>query len=154
MFSIYLPHVFTHFDEDFIRFILQYKHVIGIIYRVDIVPKNKNYNNVFVYFQSINSHLSHVSRFIKRIISQEKVTLTYKNSNYWIILQNTSSNNKSQKKRINIQNNLNHYSCFNEFYMKNNKFFSDLVNNKKIIKNKHIDFVKNIDNFCPNIAFI
>jgi len=129
MFSFYLPYVFPNVDTQFIINVCQYKHNIGNVSHVDIVSKQSTHNTAYVHFESINSHLSHVRRLFERLNNGETCTLNYQGKYYWNILKDLSKGklvSKSERKnRLNI--------CSPEatsytMTMKDNRFFSNLVN--------------------------
>lgn len=151
MFRLYLPHVFPQFDAKFITYVFQFKHNIGNVSGVDIVSKHKSHNSVYVRFESINDHLSHVRRLFERINSNEKVSINYQGKYYWNILKDTSSGKnftQCERKECIVLNDFS--SSHSHFSMKNNMFFSDLVKNNGLLQHKRLDFIKQHDSFNAN----
>lgn len=128
MLSLYLPHVFPHLDETFIRRILEEDHHLGKVSRVDIVMKTPNKNSVYVHFDSWNdAQFAHVLRFKERIEKGDCVPLVYQGKYYWNVLKDTSkgknfiSGDRIESLDLKLDSSS---SCPT---MKTNQFFSDLV---------------------------
>lgn len=153
MYSIFLPHVLPQFDAKFIADVFQYKHNIGIISNVDIVAKHATHNSVYVHFESVNFHLSHVRRLFERINNGEKSTLIYQGKYYWNILKDTS---KGKNFSASVRK-----ECFDvspslpssSVSMKDNKFFSNLVKKCGNLQHKQLVITKQSDLFNPNTQF-
>jgi len=156
MFNLFLPHVFLQFDAKFITNVFQYKHNIGIVSRVDIVSKHATFNSVYVHFESINHHLTHVRRLFERINNGEKTTLVYQGKHYWNILKDTSTGKNfslsERKKCVDVSSSKTTRS-HSPVSMKDNKFFSNLVKNFGAIQHKQLDLIKQNDMFNTNTRF-
>lgn len=156
MFDLFLPHVFLQFDAKFIANVFQYKHNIGIVSRVDIVSKHATFNSVYVHFESINHHLTHVRRLFERINNGEKTTLVYQGKHYWNILKDTSTGKNfslsERKKCVDVSSSKTTRS-HSPVSMKDNKFFSNLVKNCGAIQHKQLDLIKQNDMFNTNTRF-
>lgn len=156
MYNLFLPHVFPQFDTKFIANVFQSKHNIGIVRSVDIVSKHPTYNSVYVHFESINHHLTHVRRLFERINNGEKASLVYQGKHYWNILKDTSTGKNfslsERKERIDICSSISSRSS-SPVSMKNNKFFSNLVKNRGVIQHKQISILKQNDLFNANSHF-
>lgn len=156
MYRLFLPHVFPQFDANFITNVFQYKHNIGIVSRVDIVSKHTTHNSIYIQFESINHHLSHVRRLFEHINNGEKAKLVYQGKYYWNILKDTSKGkNFSLSERKNCVDVCSSDASPSHSYMsmKDNKFFSDLVKNVGVIQHKQLDIIKHYDSLNTNTQF-
>ena len=162
MYRLFLPHVFPQFDAKFIANVFQFKHNIGIVSRVDIVSKHTTHNCVYIHFESVNNHLTHVRRLFERINDGEKATLNYQGKYYWNILKDTSKGKNfsvsERKECVDIcssdsSRSSSPVSMTSPVSMKDNKFFSDLVKNRGAIQHKQLDVIKQNDMFNTNTKF-
>lgn len=156
MYRIFLPHVFPQFDTKFIANVFQFKHNIGIVSRVDIVSKYATHNSVYVHFESVNYHLTHVRRLLERINDGDKVTLIYQGKYYWNILKDTSNGKNlslnERKECVDVCSSDSSTSS-SPVSMKDNKFFSDLVKNGGSPQHKQLKLIKQNDSFNTNTQF-
>ena len=158
MYNLFLPHVFPQFNAKFIANVFQYKHNIGIVSQVDIISKHTTHNSVYVHFESVNLHLTHVRRLFEIINNGEKATLNYKGKYYWNILKNTSKGKNftvsERKECVDVSSSdSSRSSSPSPLSMKDNKFFSDLVKNCGAIQHKQLDIIKENDTFNTNTQF-
>ena len=158
MYRLFLPHVFPQFDAKFIANVFQFKHNIGIVSRVDIVSKHATHNCVYIHFESVNNHLTHVRRLFELINNGEKATLNYQGKYYWHLLKDTSQgkhfsvSEHKRKECIDICSSDSPRSS-SQLSMKDNKFFSDLVKKRGTPQHKHLQLIKQTDSFNPNTNF-
>ena len=156
MYRLFLPHVFPQFDAKFIANVFQFKHNIGIVSRVDVVSKPATHNSVYVHFESVNLHLTHVRYLFERINGGEKATLNYQGKYYWNILKDTSKGKNlsvSERKECVDVCSSDSSRSHSPVSMKDNKFFSDLVKNCGAIQHKQLDVIKQNDMFNTNTQF-
>lgn len=156
MYSLFLPHVFPQFDAKFIANVFQFKHNVGIVSHVDIVSKHSTHNSVYIHFESVNLHLSHVRYLFERINDDEKATLNYQGKYYWNILKDTSKGKNfsvSERKECVDICSSDSSRLSSPVSMKDNKFFSDLVKNRGAIQHKQLDVIKQNDSFNTNTRF-
>lgn len=156
MYRLFLPHVFPQFDAKFIANVFQFKHNIGIVSRVDIVSKHATHNCVYIHFESVNNHLSHVRRLFERINNGEKARLVYQGKYYWNVLKDTSKGKNlsvSERKKCVDVCSSDSYPSHSIVSMKDNKFFSDLVKNGGVIQHKQLNIIKHNDSFNTNTQF-
>jgi hypothetical protein len=148
--------VFKKFDEQFIAYVFQDKHNIGIVSHVDIVSKHSTHNSAHVHFQSVNFHLTHVRRLFESINDGKTETLIYRGKFYWNILKDTSEGKKispSQRKECVDICSLDSSPSPSLVSMKDNKFFSDLVKNGGSIQHKQLNRIKQDDSFNTKAHF-
>jgi hypothetical protein len=145
MLSLYLPHVYSQFNEKFIVNIFENIHKFGKVTRVDIVSNQPIYNSVYVHFQFWNTEQWHVREFQELIMDNKTVQIVYQGKYYWNVLLNTSKGKQNivnkRNECVDINSKVSKEPGENEVTMKSNKFFSDLV------KNRTIDCSKKADNF-------
>jgi len=148
--------VFPQFDAKFIANVFQFKHNVGIVSHVDIVSKHSTHNSVYIHFESVNLHLSHVRYLFERINDDEKATLNYQGKYYWNILKDTSKGKNfsvSERKECVDICSSDSSRLSSPVSMKDNKFFSDLVKNRGAIQHKQLDVIKQNDSFNTNTRF-
>ena len=162
MYRLFLPHVFPQFDAKFIANVFQFKHNIGIVSRVDVVSKHATHNCVYIHFESVNNHLTHVRRLFELINNGEKATLNYQGKYYWNILKDTSKGKNfsvsERKECVDVSSSDSSrspspVSMTSPVSMKDNKFFSDLVKNGGSPQHKRLNLIKQNDMFNTNTRF-
>ena len=162
MYRLFLPHVSPKFDAKFIANVFQFKHNIGIVSRVDVVPKHATHNCVYIHFKSVNNHLTHVRRLFERTNNGEKATLNYQGKYYWNILKDTSKGKNfsvsERKECVDVcssdsSRSPSPVSMTSPVSMKDNKFFSDLVKNGGSPQHKQLNLIKQNDSFNTNTQF-
>jgi hypothetical protein len=156
MYRLFLPHVFPQFNAMFIANVFQNKHNIGIVSRVDIVSKHTTHNSVYIQFESVNLHLSHVRSLFESINNCKKTTLVYQGKYYWNILKDTSKGkNFSASERKECVDVCSYDSSSSPYpvSMKDNKFFSDLVKKSGSPQHKQLNFIKQNNSFNTNSQF-
>jgi hypothetical protein len=146
MLSLYLPHVFPEFNEEFIMNVFENIHKFGKVSRVDIVSNQPTYNSVYVHFQYWNIEQLHVREFQEHIMEKKSVQIVYQGKYYWNVNLNTSKgkpNNVNKRNEcVDIISTGSKETAVKEVTMKINKFFSDLVNNQSIdCSKKTVNFV-------------
>lgn len=92
--SIYLPHVFSYITKEFILDVLQVKYKLGIISKIECIPKfnvvdGHEYFSCFIFFDSWTDELE-ASYILSRLKDNQQTRLQYSGEKYWVICNNQS----------------------------------------------------------------
>ena len=105
--SLYIPHVFPNFDEEYIAKVFE-NLGYGYVNRVDLISKmdknGTNYNVAYVHFSQWDNSII-VENFQSHVTDTEKETrIVHDDPWYWIVLENKTKKHipKVCKQRINI----------------------------------------------------
>lgn len=92
--SIYLPHVHIKNSKLFVRNILENKYKLGVISKIECIPKinqsdGHEYYSCFIFFESWGTG-EHASYILSRLSCNEQTRINHTGSQYWVICMNQS----------------------------------------------------------------
>jgi hypothetical protein len=92
--SIYIPHVDISITKEEIVNILEIKHNLGIVEKIECIPKKNihdghDYNSCFVFFEKWNES-ENAEYFLSRLRNGIQTRLYYEERKYWVICLNKS----------------------------------------------------------------
>lgn len=92
--SIYLPHVNACYSKEFVREVLENKYNLGIINKIECIPKvnqtdGHEYYSCFIFLDSWGEG-EHASYILNRLRCAEQTRIKYSGEKYWVICLNES----------------------------------------------------------------
>ncbi len=104
--SLYIPHIFANISEERIRSVIENAAKYGQVEQIDLVPKKsadgKAYNSAYIHMKNWNQD-EKTQKFLAHLKDTTKQThIVYDKPWYWIVLENTSSEKKKNKKALDM----------------------------------------------------
>jgi len=102
--SIYVPHVFPNFDEEYIRGV--FENVLGVVDHIDMVGRidknGKAYNAVYIHFKSFYDSFV-AQEYLKQISDpDQEAQLVHDGPWYWILLENKGKKHDINGRKLRI----------------------------------------------------